>query len=67
MIGLVLIAVGAILLWAVNVNSTAINVHTVGVILLVVGAIEAFVELVVWDRFGRNFWRGDDDPRNFGP
>jgi membrane protein YdbS with pleckstrin-like domain len=66
-IGLVLIAIGAILVWAVNVGSSAVNLHTVGVILLVVGAVEAFAELVIYDRFYRRFWRSDDDPRNFGP
>jgi len=36
---LFLMAAGAILRWAVNVSSSVIDLHTVGLILLIVGAI----------------------------
>jgi uncharacterized membrane protein len=63
--GLVLIAAGAILLWAVNWHTTAVNIHTVGAILLVVGLIlglfEAFFYTRLWGtrRTSRDF---DDRP-----
>lgn len=44
---LVLIAVGAILAWAVNVNDThGFNVNTAGVILMIVGGIGLVVSLI---------------------
>jgi sulfite exporter TauE/SafE len=36
---IVLIAVGAILRYAVNVNSSAVNIETVGLILMIVGIV----------------------------
>ena len=44
---LFLMAAGAILRWAVNVNSSAIDLHTVGLILLIVGGI-GFVISLFW-------------------
>jgi hypothetical protein len=38
-ISLVLIAVGAILTWAVNYQTSGVDINAVGVILMVVGAI----------------------------
>lgn len=59
MIGLILAVVGAILLWGVNVTSTAVNINTIGAILLVVGIIEALCELVLWRwTWGRFFGDG---------
>lgn len=44
----VLIAVGAILAFAVNVNNShGFDINTIGIILLVVGAVWALVEIVV--------------------
>jgi len=43
-----LIAVGAIMAWAVHVSTSGFNVHTVGYILLVVGIIGALLSLVFW-------------------
>jgi hypothetical protein len=42
----VLIAAGAILRWAVNVNSSAVNVQTVGLILLIVGILGLILSLL---------------------
>jgi hypothetical protein len=42
---LVLIAVGAVLRWAVTATTTGVNIHTVGVILMVVGAIGFIISL----------------------
>ena len=38
-VSLILIAVGPILAFAVNTNSSAFDMHTVGMILLVVGMV----------------------------
>lgn len=45
MIGLLLIAAGAILLWALNVSSNQINIHVIGAILLVIGVVAFLFEL----------------------
>ncbi|HTW13325.1 MAG TPA: hypothetical protein VME01_11310 [Solirubrobacteraceae bacterium] len=44
---LVLIAIGAILRFAVTATTSGINVHTVGVILMIVGAV-GFLIFLVW-------------------
>jgi hypothetical protein len=43
---LFLIAVGAVLRFAVNVSTTGFNIHTVGVILMVVGAVGVVLSLL---------------------
>jgi hypothetical protein len=45
---LFLIAVGAILKWAVHKHISGINVHVVGVILLIVGIVGLILELTLW-------------------
>ncbi len=47
-VSLILIAVGAILTWAVNVETSGFNVNTVGVILLIVGAVGALLSMIFW-------------------
>ena len=47
-ISLILIAVGAVMAWAVHVSTTGFNVNTIGYILLVVGIIGALLSLVFW-------------------
>ena len=42
-VSLMLIAVGAILTWAVSVEVSGVDIQVVGVILLVVGAIGAIM------------------------
>jgi len=49
---LILSAVGAILIWAVNTTSSGFNIHTAGVILLVVGIIGFLVSLMFWSTWG---------------
>jgi len=44
---LFLMGAGAVLRWAVNVSSSVIDLHTVGLILLIVGAI-GFVLSLYW-------------------
>ena len=47
---LILIAVGAILRWAVSASTSGVNIHTIGVILLIVGGI-GFVISLLWMAF----------------
>jgi hypothetical protein len=47
-----LIAVGAILTWAVNVSTSGVNINTVGVILMVAGALGLLLSLVFWSSWG---------------
>ena len=49
---LILIAVGAILKWAVTATVSGVNVHTVGVILMVVGAVGLVLSLIFWSTWG---------------
>ncbi len=49
---LILIAVGAILIWAVDVAVSGIELTTVGWILLIVGAIGALLSLIFWSSWG---------------
>ncbi len=45
-VGLILIAVGAIMAWAVHVSTHGFNIHTVGYILLVIGIIGALLSMI---------------------
>ena len=47
-----LIAVGAILDFAVSVNAPGFNIHTVGVILMVVGALGLLLSMIFWSSWG---------------
>ena len=49
---LILIAVGAVLVWAVNYELAGVNLDAIGSILLVVGAIGALLSLVFWSSWG---------------
>ena len=49
---LILAAVGAILIWAVNASTSGFNIHTAGVILLVIGIIGFLVSLMFWSTWG---------------
>ena len=47
-----MIAVGAILAWAVNAEVSGIDVQAAGVILVVVGVIGLIASLVFWSSWG---------------
>ena len=51
-VSLFLIAVGAILTWAVNAQVSGLEVTTVGVILLVVGVAGLLLSLLFWSSWG---------------
>ena len=47
-VSLILIAVGAILAWAVDVTTSGVNLNTVGYILMAVGIAGALLSMVFW-------------------
>ena len=49
---LLLSAAGAVLIWAFNASVSGLNIHTVGVILLIVGIIGFIVSLFFWSSWG---------------
>jgi hypothetical protein len=51
-VSLILIAVGAVLAFAVHVTTTGININTVGYILLVVGIVGGLISLAFWSSWG---------------
>jgi hypothetical protein len=51
-VSLILIAIGAVLAFAVHVSGNGFNVHAIGIILLVVGAIGALLSLIFWSSWG---------------
>ena len=52
-VSVLLIAVGAVLDFAINVqNTNGVNINTIGVILMIVGAIGLVLSLVFWNSWG---------------
>jgi len=51
-VSLILIAVGAILTWAVNATVSGLDINTVGVILMIVGAAGLVLSLLFWSSWG---------------
>lgn len=53
-VGIFLVAAGAILAFAVNVDTAAqgVNLHTIGLILLGVGALGILLSMVFWSSWG---------------
>ena len=49
---LVLIAVGAILAWGVNLHSSGVDIQAVGAILMVVGVIGVALSAAFWNSWG---------------
>lgn len=62
-LSLFLIAVGAILVWAVEATVAGIDIIVVGVILMVVGAMGLLLSLLFWASFAP-FARRDDRERH---
>jgi hypothetical protein len=56
---LLLIAVGAILRFAVHVSASGFSIHTVGVILMIVGAAGLLISLFLLNAVDRSARRGD--------
>jgi len=57
-VSLLLSAAGAVLVWAVTATVHGVNIHTVGVILLIVGIFGLVVSLVFWSSWGGFRWTG---------
>lgn len=51
-VSILLIAVGAVLAFAVHVSTSGFNIHTIGWILLIVGAVGALLSLIFWSSWG---------------
>lgn len=51
-VSLLLIAAGAVLAFAVHVSGHGFDLHTIGIILLVVGAIGALLSMIFWSSWG---------------
>jgi hypothetical protein len=51
-VSLILIAVGAILTWAVNATVSGIDINTVGIILMIVGAVGLVLSVMFWSSWG---------------
>jgi hypothetical protein len=51
-VSMILIAAGAILVWAVHVSTNGFSLHTIGWILLIVGAVGALFSLIFWSSWG---------------
>ena len=49
---IVLIAVGAILRFAVSVTTSGFNLHTIGLILMIVGALGLVLSIFFWSSWG---------------
>jgi len=49
---LILIAIGAILAFAVNVTTSGVDINTIGYILLAVGGLGALLSLMFWSSWG---------------
>ena len=48
---LFLIAVGAILMFAINVDVSGVSLYTVGLILLIVGVVGTLMAMLFWTSF----------------
>jgi hypothetical protein len=51
-LSIVMIAVGAILRFAVSVTTTGFNLHSIGLILIILGAISLVISIVFWSSWG---------------
>jgi hypothetical protein len=51
-VSIFLIAVGAILTWAVNATVSGLELNTIGVILMVVGILGLLLSLIFWSSWG---------------
>jgi hypothetical protein len=51
-VSIFLIAVGAILTWAVNASVSGLELNTIGVILMIVGVIGLVLSMIFWSSWG---------------
>ena len=56
-VSLILIAVGLILALAVNYDTSAVNIHTVGWIITIIGAVGLVLSMIFWNSWaGPGYW-----------
>ena len=56
-VSIFLVAVGAVLAFAVHANDNTVNVHTGGWILMAVGAAGALLSMIFWSSWaGPGYW-----------
>jgi len=56
-VSIILIAVGAILAFAVHHHTNGVDINTVGYILLIVGIVGALLSMVFWSTWaGPGYW-----------
>jgi hypothetical protein len=55
---IVMIAAGAILRFAVSVTTTGFNLHTIGLILIILGTISLVISIMFWSSWGGFGGRG---------
>ena len=60
-ISLLLIAIGAIMTFAVDATTSGFNVNTAGIVLMIVGAVGLVLSLIFWSSWGGLHRRTDDD------
>jgi hypothetical protein len=66
-VSLILIAVGAILAFAVNQDPGAsVDIDVVGWILMIVGLAGLLLSLLWWERFGPGYWGWHRGPGPYG-
>jgi hypothetical protein len=51
-VSIILVAVGAILIWAVEADVSGVDLTTIGWILLIVGIAGALLSMVFWSSWG---------------
>jgi Domain of unknown function (DUF6458) len=51
-VGIFLIAVGAVLAFAIHVTANGVDLHTIGYILMGVGALGIILSLMFWSSWG---------------
>jgi hypothetical protein len=51
-LSILLVAVGAILTWAVSAEVSGVDINAVGVILMIVGAVGLVVSMIFWSSWG---------------
>ena len=51
-LSIVMIAVGAIMRFAVSVTTTGFNLHSIGLILIILGAISLVLSIMFWSSWG---------------
>jgi hypothetical protein len=51
-VGIFLLAVGAVLAFAIHVTASGVDLHTIGYILMGVGALGIVLSLIFWSSWG---------------